>query len=186
MTGRGPLPSTPSSTARAAALQGIRALVATLSRSARTVEQRTGITNAQLFLLRELAVEGALTINELAARALTGQSTVSSVVTRLEQRGLVGRERSSADGRVVTVTLTPSGRRLLQRAPEPATVRLLRVLSALRTAELRTVARALTLLNERLGVGGVESGMLFEEESESRPRAARRGTKATVRRRRSA
>jgi DNA-binding MarR family transcriptional regulator len=143
-------------------LQGIRSLIATLTQSARAVEQRTGITNAQLFLLRELAADDALTINELAARALTGQNTVSAVVTRLEERGLVSRGRSASDGRVVTVTLTAAGRRLLQRAPEPPTGRLLRILSSLPPSDLRTVVRALTILNDGLGVAGVESEMLFE------------------------
>jgi DNA-binding MarR family transcriptional regulator len=111
---------------------------------------------------------------------LTGQNTVSAVVTRLEERRLVTRGRSSDDGRIVTVTLTAAGRRLLQRAPEPPTVRLLGVLSSLPAAELRTVVRALTILNERLGLGPGESGLLFEEDGP--PPRARRVRNASTRR----
>jgi DNA-binding MarR family transcriptional regulator len=112
---------------------------------------------------------------------LTGQNTVSAVVTRLEERRLVTRGRSSDDGRIVTVTLTAVGRRLLQRAPEPPTVRLLGALSSLPPAELRTVVRALTILNKRLGLRPGESGMLFEEDGPP-PRARRRNGSGTARR----
>jgi DNA-binding MarR family transcriptional regulator len=161
--------------ARARALHGIRSLIAALSRSARAVEQRTGITNAQLFILRELADTDALTINALAERAMTGQNTVSAVVTRLEKRRLVSRGRSRADGRVVTVTISAAGRRLVQRAPEPVTGRLLDVLRALPANDVRTVAHAMTVLNDGLGLrDDADAAMLFENEAQEAERGARR------------
>jgi hypothetical protein len=75
------------------------------------------------------------------------------------------------------VTLTAAGRRLLQRAPEPPTGRLLRILSSLTSSDLRTVAQALTILNDGLGVAGMESGMLFEGDGPNLP--AGRGSKDT-------
>ena len=44
-----------STAVRAQALERVRTLVAALSHSARAVERRTGVTNAQLFLLQQLA-----------------------------------------------------------------------------------------------------------------------------------
>jgi DNA-binding MarR family transcriptional regulator len=165
------------------ALQGIRQLISALSQSARRVEQRTGITNAQLFLLREVVAQDDLTINELAARAMTGQSTVSDVVSRLERRKLVTRGRADDDGRVVTVSATAAGRRLLQRAPEPATGKLLDVLSAMPVRDLNTVVRALALLNDGLGTDAArDATMLFEGEdasgSDASSRSPRRRTRA--------
>lgn len=159
------MPAKRSAAECATALQGIRSLIAALSRSARTVEHRTGITNAQLFILRELAGCDELTITELAERAVTGQNTVSAVVTRLEERGLVRRSRSRVDGRVVTVTINAAGSRLVRRAPEPATGHLLRVLCSLPAKDLRTVARAVAILNDGLGLSGArDAAMLFEAE----------------------
>ena len=110
------------------ALQSIRALVAALHESARAVEHSTGVTNAQLFILRELATTDGLSINDLASRALTGQNAISTIVTRLGGRGLVRRQRATDDGRRVLVSLTPAGRRLVERAPEPPTARLMAAL----------------------------------------------------------
>jgi DNA-binding MarR family transcriptional regulator len=153
------------------AMRGLRRLLGSLTQSARAVEQRTGITNAQLFLLRELAEAGPLTINQLAERTRTGQNTVSSVVTRLEDRGLVVRGRTAADGRIVTVTITPAGRRGSKHAPEAPTERILDALCNLTPTELRTVTRAVDILNERLGVPeDVETGMLFEGPTAQRPK----------------
>jgi DNA-binding MarR family transcriptional regulator len=45
----------------------------------------------------------------------TSASNVSKILARLERRGLVERARSSGDGRVIVVRLTPRGRRVTAR-----------------------------------------------------------------------
>jgi MarR family transcriptional regulator, organic hydroperoxide resistance regulator len=146
-------------------LQALRLLVAALTHSARIVERRTGVTNAQLFLLRELAAEGSLSINELAARALTTQSTVSVVVDRLCESGLARRSRSAADARRVEVGLTPKGRRLTLRAPTPPTARLTAALRGLPAGDLQALDRSLMRLLRELGVTAKKPPMLFENGS---------------------
>jgi DNA-binding MarR family transcriptional regulator len=145
------------------ALQAVRALVQVLSESARTVESRTGVTNAQLFLLQQIRAEPSLTVNDLASRAMTHQSTVSIVLSRLERRGLVERARSPTDGRSVVLRLTPRGRRLLRRAPMPATSEALEALGKLTRPELRALTRGLSALGRELGFSSSQPGMLFEQ-----------------------
>jgi DNA-binding MarR family transcriptional regulator len=54
-------------------------------------------------------------VTELAERLQLAQSTVTELVSRAEEIGLVERERSSEDGRVAILRLTPEGdRRLAQ------------------------------------------------------------------------
>lgn len=43
------------------------------------------------------------------------KATLSGVLSTLESRGLTTREKSTVDGRLVLVRLTPSGRRLMKR-----------------------------------------------------------------------
>jgi DNA-binding MarR family transcriptional regulator len=52
---------------------------------------------------------GSLSISRLAETEGVAQPTLTRMVERLEAEGLVGRERSSTDGRVVMVALTPGG-----------------------------------------------------------------------------
>jgi DNA-binding MarR family transcriptional regulator len=152
----------------AAALRCVRQLVGALTHSARAVEQRTGITNAQLFLLQQLAAEGDLTINELAARAETTQSTVSLIVSRLVANGFVRRVRSREDRRHAVVTITAKGLRLQRQAPQPATERLLTALRQLSPKRLDDLEHALALLLSKMNVDGEEVPMLFE--TDGRPR----------------
>lgn len=128
------------------ALDCIRRLVTALGESARAVEQRTGVTNAQVFVLRLLAQNresDGLTINALAARTLTQQSTVSLLVQRLESKGFVERQRASDDARRVLVSLTREGRAIARRAPEPPLARMLRSLDTLPGDELQALTHGL-------------------------------------------
>lgn len=160
-------------TMQEAVLRALRTLIAALSRSARTIEARTGVTNAQLFVLQQLQTEEALGINALAARARTGQSAVSIVVRRLVRRGLVSRRRSAADGRRVGVSLTIAGRALVRQAPEPPTTRMLAAVGRLDHRDLRALARGLTALVSAMGIAGETPSMLFERDGNRRTRARR-------------
>jgi DNA-binding MarR family transcriptional regulator len=54
-------------------------------------------------------------ITELAELEGLAQPTVTVMVGKLEERGLVARQRDAGDGRVVLVTITDAGRALLER-----------------------------------------------------------------------
>src|ERR1035437_8045682 len=158
-----------SAAARAQALKGVRTLVAALSQSARAVERRTGVTNAQLFLLQQLAGGNSRSVNDRAARARTQQSTVSIVVARLVRAGLAAKHKSAADGRIAVVSLTPKGRRLLRHAPVPPASALLRAIEALPVREARALADGVDALVRALDLSPPEATMLFEHAPTRRP-----------------
>jgi DNA-binding MarR family transcriptional regulator len=147
----------------AEALQNVRALVEALSKSAQGVESRTGVTNAQLFLLQQIRTGRHLTVNDLAARAMTTQSTVSIVLSRLERRGLVKRSRSPVDRRSVVLQLTATGKRVLRRAPRAATSEVMGALARLTKRELHALSHGLGALGRELGLAVKPPSMLFEE-----------------------
>ena len=147
---------------RAHTLDVIRALVGSLSRSARSVERRTGVTTAQLFVLRQLAESEGLSLRDIAERTLTRQSTVSVVVARLERQGLLRRVRATDDRRRLELSLTAAGTRLLARAPVPTTGRLLQALDQLTDDQLRSLSSGMDALIDALGVEPGSAGMLFE------------------------
>lgn len=143
-------------------MNAIRALVAALSRSARAVERDTGVTNAQLFVLRELAAHEPLSINDIAARAMTLQSTASLLVARLVSVGLVRRAADANDARRALIILTARGRRIVERAPEPPTAQVLRALRKLPADTRSRLDDALTELLDAMGLARTESPPLFE------------------------
>jgi DNA-binding MarR family transcriptional regulator len=155
----------PSDTDRSTALRSLRAIVASLGQSARSVESRTGLTNGQLFLLRELAVTDAMTVTALAEHARARQNTVSTMLVRLVDAGLVRKARTSTDGRRAMVSLTPAGRRAIRRAPTPPTTTLLAALHRLTDADARALSKGLSALANALGVPLSEAPLLFENRS---------------------
>ena len=144
------------------AFRCIRALVAALQTSARAVEEHTGLTNAQLFLLRQIAGSDRLTINDLSHRTSAAQSSVSVVVARLVRAGHVKRGRVAGDGRRVTLTATARGRTAVRKAPPPATERLLEALGAITASDARSISRGVGALLSRLGTVEDAAPLLFE------------------------
>lgn len=101
-------------------LQRFRVLIRTAQRHSQWIEKQSGVTGAQLWALQELFEAPGLRVGELALRMALHQSTASNMIDKLESGGLIRKERTSADQRVVRLSLTDAGRELLNRAPSPA------------------------------------------------------------------
>lgn len=125
------------------AVDAIRSLIQSLRVSGRAVEQRLGISSAQLSILQELAERPAQSVNELAGNTYTHQSSVSMVVSRLVDKDLVRRTSSHTDARRVSLSLTPAGRALVRKAPETAQTRLIAGLENLSRTDIRALADSL-------------------------------------------
>ena len=151
----------------ASAVDAIRRILHALRTSATKAEARAGVTGAQLFVLHSLAEAPAASLNELAARTLTHQSTVSVVVDRLVRRDLVIKRRAPEDARRVELRLSPSGRALVRRAPQVAQARLIDGLRALPRSEARELARLLRQLLRTMRATREPAEMFFEERGRS-------------------
>ena len=154
-------------------LNSLRRTVRAFRAAAQTAEDVLGVSGAQHFVLQKLAEAPALSLNDLAARTLTHKSSVSVVVSRLVARGFVRRHQSSADGRSIVLTLTPAGRRALERAPDSAQNRMLAALRRFPPAQLARFASLFERFTDELGVATLEPLMLFEEEGARRSAAER-------------
>jgi DNA-binding MarR family transcriptional regulator len=158
-------------------LDALRRIVRDLRLSAREAERSAGVSGAQLFVLQALADRSASSLNDLAERTLTDQSSVSVVVRRLADRKLIARKPSAEDARRVELSLTPAGRRMLARCPEPTQARLLAALRRIGATQLDALTLGLGALVREMGIENAEPRMFFEEPSEpgatNAPRAGR-------------
>ncbi len=97
-----------------------RAALRAFLRKSERIARDSGLTPQRHLLL--LMIKGApdgtgrSTVTDLAERLQLAQSTVTELVRRAEEAGLVERERSTSDGRVAFLSLTPEGDRRLVRA----------------------------------------------------------------------
>ncbi len=71
--------------------------------------QQGDITAQQFWLLRQLRRMGPARVSDLAAALGIAQNSVTTASQRLETRGLLTRERSREDERVVELALTAAG-----------------------------------------------------------------------------
>ena len=106
-----------------------------------------GLTPSQYNVLRILRGEGKpLPILEIASRTVTVVPGITGLVDRLEQAGLVKRERCEDDRRVVFVALTVEGTALVKKL-DPAVAELnQRLMGGLSKNQLQELNRLLELV----------------------------------------
>jgi DNA-binding MarR family transcriptional regulator len=110
----------------------------------------TGLGAARLSALSVLVFGGAKTIGELAAAEQVRPPTMTNTVRALEEDGLVRRNADARDGRIVRLTPTAKGTRVLQRARERRIAKLAERLSTLDTGEVERVRQAAELVEQAL------------------------------------
>jgi DNA-binding MarR family transcriptional regulator len=107
-------------TAEIVAVAEFRAALRAFLRRAEQKARRAGLTPQRYLLL--LMIKGAVdgteksTVTELAERLQLAQSTVTELVRRAEEAGLIEREPSRRDGRVAHLRLSAEGQRRLAEA----------------------------------------------------------------------
>ena len=112
--------ATPLSTEDVIAVAEFRAALRTFLRKTEQTARSAGLTPQRYVLL--LMIKGApdgterSTVTELAERLRLAQSTVTELVRRAEEAGLLRREPSASDGRVAHLHLSPEGERRLGQA----------------------------------------------------------------------
>jgi DNA-binding MarR family transcriptional regulator len=119
-----------------------------LARSARRLRQEagTGLSPSLTAALATVERCGPLTPSELADLERVARPTVTRVLTRLEEAGLISRTPDPADRRSTLVAVTPAGAALLDDARTRKDAFLSERLDGLSAADRGTLARAAALL----------------------------------------
>lgn len=91
-----------------------------LARTSRAMQASLGVTAEQRMLVRTVGRFPGITVGRLAELLCVEPATVSTALSRLEQRGIVARESDPRDRRRTAISLTARGRAL--DAPAARTV----------------------------------------------------------------
>ena len=123
-----------------AVLTASRSMVAVATRSLGAAAEETTI--AQYRALVVLASRGQRRIMDLAEALDVTPSTAGRMCDRLVRKGLVRRHRAHSDRRVVQVSITPSGRKVVDEATGRRRALIAKILGRLSPAAQRAVAEA--------------------------------------------
>ncbi|MDQ1438850.1 MAG: hypothetical protein QOK43_2479 [Acidimicrobiaceae bacterium] len=93
----------------------LRLAVARMARQLRQQTPEGEVTVSMLSALSSVERLGLVSLGELAAVERVQPPSMTRIITRLDDLGLVARETDAADRRVARVRVTPEGTRFLQR-----------------------------------------------------------------------
>ena len=124
----------------------------TIVRTARRLRQEAGgeLSPSLTAALSTIERHGPLTPGEVATRERIQRPTVTRVLTRLEEQGLIERMPDVRDRRSTLVTASPAGRELLAALRTRKTAFLASRIERLSAEERETVERAAGILERML------------------------------------
>ena len=131
----------------------LRVALARLSRGLRRHEL-AGLTPTQLAALATVERSGPMRLGDLAAAEGIAPSTLTRLVTALEDSGYVRRFADPSDARASTLAITPRGQDALARIRTESTLVLTASLGLLTAAQRSALAEALPVLEQLAEVPG--------------------------------
>ena len=111
---------------------------------------RMGISMAQLHILYTLQRSGEMPMSKLADVLQVSLSNATGLIDRIEERGFVERTRVPEDRRVVLITVTDAGRRMLEEVDAVSTELLRSVFARIGRTQIAGVGRAIAELRRAL------------------------------------
>ena len=123
-----------------------------------------GLTGPQLTVIKLLETFENLSLSSLSERIRAQNSTVTGIIDRMEREGLVRRERSTSDRRVVHIRLSEKGQKLAKQIQvEPMEI-FRGALLSLSGADLRDLLRIMNKLQKYVRTKvPAENGAAIEE-----------------------
>jgi len=101
------------------ALVALRQIIRIADLRAKQLARAVQLTATQLLVLQTVEGGEDVTPGAIAREVNLTQATITTILDRLEKRGLLQRERSETDRRKIFVRLTAEGARAIHSAPVP-------------------------------------------------------------------
>ncbi len=148
-------------------MQSLRRIFKAIQDYSYEVSDKFGITGPQLWVLKTISQNERLHLGELSKGMFLHPSTITGLIDRLEKKGYVERERDRKDRRVVKLRLTPAGKELVRKAPNPIQGKMIFGLRKLKKQELNSIYDSVNKLVELMEAQDVKATFFFDEEQGS-------------------
>ncbi len=98
-------------------LISLRQIIRCTDLHSKKLVKKYGLTGPQLILIKVIANNEKIALGTLAKEVSLSQATVTNIVERLEQRGILERSRTDSDKRKVMVRATQKAHNILAQKP---------------------------------------------------------------------
>mgnify|MGYP001619965091 CR=1 FL=1 len=153
-------------------LVALRRIIRATDMRSRQLLKTVGLTTPQLLVLRAIQPQGEITVTALAQAVSLSQGTVTSIIDRLESRGLVTRERARTDKRKVLIKLLPVAHKLLENAPQPLQAEFIREFGKLPTWEQHMILAALQQVAHLMSADKIDAAPVLDIGALDQPEPA--------------
>ncbi|AEC20084.1 MarR family transcriptional regulator [Pusillimonas sp. T7-7] len=136
-------------------LRALRRITRSVALHSRQLAAYSHITAPQLICLRAVIEHGPLTATAISREIHLSASTVVGILDRLEDKGLINRERGREDRRIVFVTATQAGIKLAHDTPSPLQQKLADALNALPEQEQAAITSSVERIVDLMESDGV-------------------------------
>jgi DNA-binding MarR family transcriptional regulator len=143
-------------------LTELRRIIRATQLNAKKLAREAGLTTSQLALLQHVANRGECSPRQLAQIMGLSQATISTLLDRVESRGLLERRKAEGDRRQVRVAVTPAGRRQLSVAPESLHARFLQDFAQLESWEQTQILASLRRVTHLLQADTLDASPVLD------------------------
>jgi len=155
-------------------LRNIRRIIRQVSQHSKDLAATLGLTLPQLLCLRAIGDEeerdnDEITLARVADIVQLSRPTVSRIIDRLENAGLVLRERRAQDRRKVCLSLTDAGLERYQTLPVPMQERFLRRFGELPQTERDQLLHSLERINALMGAEDLDAAPILAPGPDVKP-----------------
>ena len=147
-------------------LVSLRRIIRATDLHSKKLVKETGLTTPQLVVMTAIKHHGVAVASEIAREVSLSQATVTNILNRLEDHGLILRERSDEDKRCINIGLTTAGEQLLKAAPQPLQKSFIARFSALEAWEQHQLVAALDRLASMMDAGHLDAAPVLTPNEE--------------------
>ncbi len=147
-------------------LVSLRQIIRAIDLHSKKLERESGLTGPQLLIMQLIGTQGEVTSGVIAREVSLSQATVTSILDRLEKKGLLTRVRSTHDKRKVMVSLTEQGGKALESAPTLMQESFIRSFNQLEDWEQSLILSSLQRVSDMMSATELDAAPLLDSTDE--------------------
>lgn len=143
-------------------LVALRRITRAIDLQSKRLVKATGLTAPQLVVIDTLRKGGEMSPSAIARGVSLSQATITSILDRLTQAGLVERVKSETDKRVILARLTEKGRAAGDNSPELLQAGFMRAFRTLQPWEQNMLIASLQRIAELMDAEDLDASPFLE------------------------